>query len=194
MNKRLDEDTFEVFLELKKAFRIAMAQTRAAIRELKTEVDPEFTKQARLEYLKGKMMDLIVEAWKQMDEYEDYWRRDKTVERLLTGEKIQATVKEIAKLQGEIIFLKKSGKANQAGSITPDMIERAKVYPMNQLIEIGRYNTLVCLFHADTRPSMKYYPDSNTVYCFSCNKAWDTIGFLIERDRLSFPEAIRRLQ
>ena len=188
MKKPIDEDTFEVFHELKKAFRIAMAQTRATISELKNEADPELKKQARVEYLKDRMSDLIIETWELMDRYEDYYRRDFVIERLLTGEKLQALVKEIVKHQGEIISLKHNG----AGRISEIDTIQAKAHPFTDLLEFRNKQTL-CPFHSDKDPSMHFYPDSNTVHCFSCNKSWDTIGFIMERDNLSFVGAVRWL-
>jgi DNA primase len=189
--KKLDEDTLATFLELKKAFRIVEVRTRKAIRELIQEADPETVKAARVEYLKDCMTAKIVEAIELMAQYEDYQRRDRVTERLLTGERLQATAKAISRLQGEIISLR---KPDRPGQITSEDIQRAKAVTIDQLVDIGRYNTLVCPFHADSKASMKYYPGQNKLHCFSCNKTWDSIDFLIERDGLSFPDAVKKLQ
>jgi len=192
MNKtKIDEDTTEIFIELKKAFKAVESQTRQAIRELIAETDPELKKTARLEYLKGCMTEKITEAMELMSRYEDYQRRDCTLEKLLTGEKIQAKVKEIQKIQGEAIALRKGN--NSRADITEDMIQRAKSYPFTDLIEI-QHNTARCFLHEDKKPSMHYYPASNTLHCFSCHKTLDTIDYVMERDGLSFKDAVRGLQ
>lgn len=191
--KKLPEEKMEVYSLAKQDFyREIMPQTRKAIRAMIEDENQDFQRDCRIRYLKGKMTGLICEAWNKMGMYQEYSRQDKTIERLLIGEKIQAIVTEIWKIQGELISLKKPEKNN--GRITDEMIARAKAYPMNQLVEIGRYNTLVCPFHGDTKASMKYYPNDNSVYCFSCKKTWDVIGFIQERDKLSFPEAVKKLQ
>ncbi len=189
--KKLDEDTIETFIELEKAFKVVESQTRQAIRELITEAEPELKRTARLEYLKGSMTDKIAEAMEEMNRYEDYARRDRVTERLLTGERIQAIVKEIQKIQGEVISLR-PGNNSRAG-ITEEMIRRAKSHPFTNLIEIKR-NAARCFLHEDKRPSMHFYPASNTLYCFSCHKTLDTIDYIMERDGLSFKDAVRGLQ
>jgi DNA primase len=184
-------ENIETILEEQQTFRtVIVPYTRQAIRQLITETDQEFQAKARIEYCKDCMADLIIEVWGLMNRYEENFKRARVIERLLIGEKLQELVKEIIKLQDETIFLKHPEKGKN--SITPEMIERAKEYPFTELIKFNNNQTL-CPFHDDKDPSMHFYTDSNTVYCFSCNKSWDTIGFIIERDGLSFMETVRRL-
>lgn len=194
MKKQLiDEDRLEIFLEMKRGFqREIMPKTRQAIKELITETDQGFQKECRIEYLKERMSDLIVETWELIGRYEDYQKRERTIERLLTGEKIQGTTKDITKLQGEIIFLKKGNKTNKTG-VTPEMVERAKAYPFESLIEVNRNHMALCPFHGDKRPSMKYYPENNTLFCFGCQWRGDTIAFVMQQHGMGFSQAIKYL-
>ena len=179
----------ETVIELKKAFKVdIMPITRQAIRE---ETGKVFQRSCRIEYLKACMTQRIVEVWQLIDQYEDYKKRERTVERLLTGERLQATAKEIATLQGQIIALRCN--ANTLTQITPDQITQAKAYLFESLINFKR-NSANCPFHKDRLPSMHLYRDSNTVHCFSCGRSFDTIGFIRERDGLSFQEAVKALQ
>jgi hypothetical protein len=85
-------------------------------------------------------------------------------------------------------------KPDRAGDITDDMIEQARAYPMTQLIEFKRGKTQ-CFVHDSKDPDMAYHAKTNTVRCFgSCCKSFDTIGVLMIRDGLSFPDAVRYLQ
>jgi hypothetical protein len=52
----------------------------------------------------------------------------------------------------------------------------------------------LCPFHEDHRPSFAVYPETGRFYCFSCGKRGDVINFLRERERLSFGEALERLE
>ena len=36
----------------------------------------------------------------------------------------------------------------------------------------------ICPFHADTAPSMKYYPNTNKIWCFGCQKHYNHFDFL----------------
>ncbi|MCL2066091.1 MAG: DNA primase [Treponema sp.] len=53
-----------------------------------------------------------------------------------------------------------------------------------------------CPFHGggqERTPSFKVEPDLKTYYCFGCNKGDTVIGFIMEMDKLSYPEAIKTL-
>jgi DNA primase len=58
-----------------------------------------------------------------------------------------------------------------------------------------RGNTLValCPFHAEKTPSFTIYRDSQHFHCFGCGKSGDVFSFLMEREGLSFREAMERL-
>lgn len=48
-----------------------------------------------------------------------------------------------------------------------------------------------CPFHgSDRRPSARHYPDTNSIYCFTCKKAWDPFRFMMEKKGMRFMEAI----
>ena len=53
-----------------------------------------------------------------------------------------------------------------------------------------------CPFHGggqEKTPSFKVDPDLKMYHCFGCNKGGSVIGFVMEMDKLSFPEAIKSL-
>ncbi|MBT8218869.1 MAG: DNA primase, partial [Bacteroidia bacterium] len=51
----------------------------------------------------------------------------------------------------------------------------------------------LCPFHNEKTPSFTVSPSKNIYKCFGCGKAGNSIGFLIEHDSLSYPEAIKTL-
>lgn len=73
-------------------------------------------------------------------------------------------------------------------------IEKAKEFPIIDLIQFNRANMAKCIFHTDKNPSLHYYPKSNTVYCFSCNRYGDAIDVYKELNHCSTFEAIKALQ
>jgi len=181
----------DAIIEAKESFDCeVMPKTRAAIKELIGETDKDFQKRSRLVYLKDRMTDTLCEAWEFLDHYDDDKRREKMLEMLLDGEKVIELIKEVSKIQGEILALRNGDKERRG--ISEDDIERARQYPFENLIEFKRGMAL-CPFHADRLPSMHLYREQNRVHCFSCNQSWDTIQFLRERDGLTFREAIKTL-
>jgi len=184
-----DGDKFDEFLSLKREFHsVIVPDTQKKINELIADADPEMKRQARAEYLKGKMQETIEDAIFTLDRFHDYLHRGRTLEAILERETLDGLIKIILKLQGEIISLRKSGNTR---GITEDEIRRAKEYPFTNLHEFKNKMAL-CPFHSDKHPSMHLFQD-NHVYCFSCARGWDTIAFVMQRDGLSFVEAIKKL-
>lgn len=50
-----------------------------------------------------------------------------------------------------------------------------------------------CPFHKEKTPSFSVTPDRNMFYCFGCHKGGNVITFVMEMDKLSYPEAIVQL-
>jgi DNA primase catalytic core len=51
----------------------------------------------------------------------------------------------------------------------------------------------VCPFHDDTSPSMYVSPAKQIFNCFACGTGGDVIKFVMEHERISYPEALRYL-
>ena len=78
--------------------------------------------------------------------------------------------------------------------ITPAMILAAKAYPIDSLFELSHGRTF-CFSHHSKHHDLSFHAPTNTVHCFgSCNKSFDSIGVLMERDRMTFSAAVRFLQ
>ncbi len=50
-----------------------------------------------------------------------------------------------------------------------------------------------CPFHQEKTPSFHVWPDTGTWKCFGCGKGGNAFHFLMEKERLEFPEAVRVL-
>ncbi len=57
----------------------------------------------------------------------------------------------------------------------------------------GRYFVGLCPFHAEKTPSFTVYPETQHFKCYGCGKAGDAFSFLMEREGLSFREAMEQL-
>lgn len=88
-------------------------------------------------------------------------------------------------------------KKYQANHLTDEEIQRAEQFPLEELYEGklrkfgSRYRGL-CPFHEEKTPSFFIFPD-NRYHCFGCNAHGNPISFLMKKQHLSFPDAVRRL-
>jgi DNA primase len=57
----------------------------------------------------------------------------------------------------------------------------------------GRSYKGLCPFHTEKTPSFTVTPDRQMWHCFGCSKGGDVFAFVMERDKLTFPEALRAL-
>src|SRR3990170_1276820 len=51
----------------------------------------------------------------------------------------------------------------------------------------------LCPFHADSKPSFTVAPDKGIFHCFGCGAGGNVFSFLMQYQRLSFPEAVEEL-
>ena len=87
-----------------------------------------------------------------------------------------------------------------AGLLTPAVLEsvreRAQITDLfgpAELKKSGREFVARCPWHEDRHPSLTVSPSRNRVHCFVCGKGTDAIGWLQDRQGLSFQEAVLEL-
>ena len=51
----------------------------------------------------------------------------------------------------------------------------------------------LCPFHDDTTPSFMVSPAKNICHCFACGKGGTPVGFIMEHEQMTYPEALRWL-
>jgi DNA primase len=62
-----------------------------------------------------------------------------------------------------------------------------------KLIRRGREFTGLCPFHNEKSPSFSVVEDKGFYHCFGCGAHGDVIGFTMQTENLSFPEAVEQL-
>lgn len=104
---------------------------------------------------------------------------------------------EIIKLVDELVQLQKDiwrkKKPANKDDVTPEMIARAKNYPVHQLVDFGQSGTATAWCHEDKKPSLTHWKAKNRVSCFPCGKTYDAIDILVQRDGYKFFDAVRYL-
>ena len=84
------------------------------------------------------------------------------------------------------------GKRSEKNTITDEMIERAREYPIKNLIEIGQNGRAKCVFHGGDDYNMDIR--KNFAHCYVCGESGDTIRVYRAKHSASFREAILALQ
>ncbi|MFW5427380.1 MAG: DNA primase [Methylophagaceae bacterium] len=88
-----------------------------------------------------------------------------------------------------------------AGQIPPqfidDLLTRVDIVDVVDarvpLKKAGKNLQACCPFHNEKTPSFTVSPDKQFYHCFGCGQHGTAIGFLMEYDQMSFPEAIHEL-
>ena len=57
----------------------------------------------------------------------------------------------------------------------------------------GRDYWACCPFHREKTPSFQVRADHQTFHCFGCNKGGNVITFIMEQERLTYPQAVEWL-
>jgi len=82
-------------------------------------------------------------------------------------------------------------------SFIDDLIARADLVEIVgarvQLKKAGREYKACCPFHDEKTPSFWVSPEKQFYHCFGCGAHGTALGFLMEHDKLSFPEAVEDL-
>ena len=104
--------------------------------------------------------------------------------------KINETLAEIRRVTSHGRMLK---APKREGDITDSMITQAAKYPITSLVEFVHGRTLA-FCHDDRSPSAYYGTKTNRLFCPVCAKSFNSIDILVQRDGMSFPDAVRRLQ
>ncbi len=82
-----------------------------------------------------------------------------------------------------------------------DLVERVKdatdlVALVGQAVKLrksGAAYSGLCPFHSERSPSFQVVPGKNFYHCFGCGKHGDAFTWLMDREGLSFPEALEQL-
>ena len=82
-------------------------------------------------------------------------------------------------------------------SFIDDLTARADIVELIgsrvELKKAGREYRACCPFHNEKTPSFWVSPQKQFYHCFGCGAHGTALGFLMEYDKLSFPEAIEEL-
>lgn len=111
---------------------------------------------------------------------------EKAKKKLLEKMEHRGGVEEKKKMLSDIKTLEKV----LTSDISNESIERAREYPIKNLIKVER-DMAVCIEHDDKNPSMNC--KNNFVYCHSCGYHADAIGVYMKLNNCNFKEVVNKL-
>ena len=102
----------------------------------------------------------------------------------------------VQKLNGEIIKLERIQSTIRAYKNNKDIgkdLQTIKQIPITNYLTPNTANKILCIFHNEKTPSMQYYPETNHLYCFVCQKRGTVIDVIMNQMNLSFKDAVKFL-
>ena len=160
-----------------------------SIVEWMEEFDQEWLKERRLEFLDNetqkleeKWQDICQLYWQMSKQDVPYWFRSLLLEDSLP--------KALAKKTFEKRLVR-YGDQLKKGGLTEAEIAKAKDYSFGQLLEVDKNGYGLCPFHESINPHL--WVKNNFGYCFVCNWTGDTLKFVMDTKKISFPEAVKLL-
>jgi len=171
-----------------------LSKVKEAIKELKTEIDKDWTKERRLAYLKIRI-PILTRKSREMEA--DFDRRSGLDQPswfkflLLELQRYGPLNRKIKNWTIEKYILE--NPSVKVDRVTENEIIRANQFPFNQLIKFNKTGFAICPFHKEKTPSFHFHKSVNKGYCFGCGWTGGPINFLMETKNISFKKAVRAL-
>ncbi len=145
----------------------------------------EAKKKHLLEIIKEK---LRIIKHSEIDDFSRFFWREYV--KIFYGKDLLETEKHIDRLSRI-----ESGKKTKRG-VNENDIEKALQHPIENLINqplkrCGNKLKTNCPFHSDKTPSFYIYPESNSFYCYSCQRGGNTINLTRSLYGYSFVESVK---
>lgn len=149
------------------------------------EVPRQFAVTARQRFITSRMDAIDAELDKLMP-----WLENGGINAAFVEPEICDLLIEKCRLFKEAHYMKT--KMDKIQTITDDMIDQARRYPVDRLVEFKRGKaTAWC--HEDRNPSLYHGTRTNTAVCPVCDLKFGPIDILTKRDGMSFKNAVRSL-
>jgi len=190
-----DLELLNYFFDLEEKWQSSLQRfTDKELLKIFPEAKP-FLKQQLREY-KKEMKNLTTEIridlsqiYKTIKDEFSSWFYEKIIE-VWKGERLNWLSKKIKKIKWA---LNSENFRKKGGEITDEMIQRAREYPFEELIEFNRAKKALCVFHREKHPSLSLNMKTNRIKCFGCGINFDPIEYVMKTQNLSFIEVVKYL-
>lgn len=125
-------------------------------------------------------------AWKEIMWLDKFAHTQDEINKQFVVHELNKLNKRVKKLEMMLEFTRRDPRP---GEITPQMVESARSFPVDSLVEF-KGNRAIAFCHDSDSFSMSFNKRVNRVHCFVCNKSFNPIDILVERDGMSFIDAV----
>lgn len=179
----LEDRYFSAIREMRDDWREKLLEIR------RPEVDSEWARERRAEYLKGRLADAknrLVNI--RLERGSEVGSGDEFLDFLMKMDEDDC-IAEVRRLLSAVSSVQASSEFAK-GSLTDDMIIRARQVRIETLL--GDKKMVSCPFHGEDRhPSASI--SKGFFKCFTCGERADAIKWLMKVENYSFPDAVRKL-
>jgi hypothetical protein len=144
------------------------------------DIDPRHALACRRRYLTERLW------W--ASELMDKWEREPLT---MTPEEFRA-INDQGAWRKELAQIERMLRKENKGDISDSDIAAAREYPIDKVVEFHKGKALAWC-HPDSTPSLTYMSKNKVAWCPVCNRYFDAISVLMERDGLNFPQAVKQL-
>ena len=141
------------------------------------EIDERYAKQCRRRYLTSRKIE--------MERLKDECLSSDDDIILLTAVDLIVAINGIQKKLDRL-------DRQQEGDITDEMVEQARKVDTANYIDYERGRAVAWCHDGRNPTALARLPDGRA-YCHVCQKTWNSIDILVERDGYSFPAAVKEL-
>jgi hypothetical protein len=168
--------------------RVELPRVKKALQEWEAVMPEKFRRDARLQYLRSKKQEAL-EAFGRNREAYIQLVREGMDEKSEAAQDILRDAERLAKrIKGYSAAI---ASMRASGGISTEMLERAREYPVERLVEANRRGFAKCVNHDEKTPSM--YIRKNYAYCFGCGWTGDPIDVYRKQTGANFREAVKYL-
>lgn len=187
--EQMHDEIIRLCKEIEKVWMNDQIQEKRLLKEwVNAEENRLFRTAARKRYLNDQRKATLSEFKKNKEQYIELKKQnvEQFILDLLT-EEAEKLVKTLRGYEFALDVLENRKKAD----ITPEMIERAREYQLENILDVDKNGRALCVVHEDSRPSMDCR--GNWAYCYACGYHGDAIDVYMKKLGCGFKEAVTAL-
>lgn len=186
----MHEELLGMLKEMERERYDEVRKVKQSLREWRESPEmAEFAKEARLRYLKEQEKMVLKLFRDNKARYVELMRDDpENIEVGFLVDEAKRFVKQLESFKKE----REARESNRKDEITPEMVDRAREYPIEQIVPKERNGRAKCVFHAGEDGNMDIR--KNFAHCYVCGAHGDPIDVYKAVHGVGFREAVLAMQ